>query len=49
MTKQVDLEQIKEGVRLILEGIGEDPERAGFAGNSTAGCRDVRRVDVGHA
>lgn len=26
----VDLEQIARGVRLILEGIGEDPERAGL-------------------
>jgi len=25
-----DLEKIKEGVRLILEGIGEDPERLGL-------------------
>src|SRR4026208_2568013 len=30
MTKQVDLEQIKQGVRLILEGIGEDLDRAGL-------------------
>jgi GTP cyclohydrolase I len=28
--KEVDLEKIAEGVRLILEGIGEDPERAGL-------------------
>jgi GTP cyclohydrolase I len=27
---EVDLEKIAEGVRLILEGIGEDPERAGL-------------------
>jgi GTP cyclohydrolase I len=26
----VDLKKIKEGVRLILEGIGEDPERPGL-------------------
>jgi GTP cyclohydrolase I len=25
-----DLEMIAEGVRLILEGIGEDPDRAGL-------------------
>src|ERR1043165_7719601 len=30
MTKPVDLEQIKQGVRMILEGIGEDLERAGL-------------------
>jgi len=30
MTKQVDLERIKQGVLLILEGIGEDLERAGL-------------------
>jgi GTP cyclohydrolase I len=28
--RQVDLELIARGVRLILEGIGEDPERAGL-------------------
>src|SRR3954452_14735851 len=28
--KPVDLQQIAQGVRLILEGIGEDPERAGL-------------------
>jgi len=28
--RAVDLERIAEGVRLILEGIGEDPERAGL-------------------
>jgi GTP cyclohydrolase I len=28
--KVVDLERIARGVRLILEGIGEDPERAGL-------------------
>jgi GTP cyclohydrolase I len=26
----MDIEKIKKGVRLILEGIGEDPERAGL-------------------
>ncbi|HZH89918.1 MAG TPA: GTP cyclohydrolase I FolE [Pyrinomonadaceae bacterium] len=29
-SKEVDLEKIAAGVRLILEGIGEDPERAGL-------------------
>ncbi len=29
-SKEVDLQKIGEGVRLILEGIGEDPERAGL-------------------
>ena len=33
----VDLDLIAQGVRMILEGIGEDPERAGLAGN-TAGA-----------
>lgn len=28
--KEVDLDLIAEGVRLILQGIGEDPERAGL-------------------
>ncbi len=28
--KEVDLRKIAEGVRLILEGIGEDPEREGL-------------------
>jgi GTP cyclohydrolase I len=28
--KKVDLKRIEEGVRLILEGIGEDPERPGI-------------------
>lgn len=28
--KSVDLELIAQGVRLILEGVGEDPERAGL-------------------
>jgi GTP cyclohydrolase I len=28
--KEVDLEKIAAGVRLVLEGIGEDPERAGL-------------------
>jgi GTP cyclohydrolase I len=29
-SNEVDLKKIAEGVRLILEGIGEDPERAGL-------------------
>jgi len=28
--REVDLELIAQGVRMILEGIGEDPERAGL-------------------
>ena len=28
--KKVDLEKIARGVRLILEGIGEDPDRDGL-------------------
>ena len=27
---QMDLEKIEQGVRMILEGIGEDPEREGL-------------------
>src|SRR5919107_831017 len=27
---EVDLEKIERGVRLILEGVGEDPDRAGL-------------------
>src|ERR1041385_3437022 len=30
--KSVDLDLIAQGVRMILEGIGEDPERAGLRG-----------------
>jgi len=29
-TKKVDLEKIAKGVRLMLEGMGEDPEREGL-------------------
>ena len=28
--KKMNLEQIEQGVRLILEGIGEDPNREGL-------------------
>ena len=28
----MDLEKIKQGAKLILEGIGEDPEREGLHG-----------------
>src|SRR5256884_3400901 len=28
--KRVDLEKIADGIRLVLEGIGEDPERDGL-------------------
>jgi GTP cyclohydrolase I len=31
MKKKVDLEKIAAGVRMMLEGIGEDPERDGLA------------------
>ena len=30
--RSVDLDLIAQGVRLILEGIGEDPQRAGLRG-----------------
>ena len=35
MSEKVDLEKIAAGVRLILEGIGEDPERAGIVETPT--------------
>ena len=35
MSDKVDLEKIAAGVRLILEGIGEDPERAGIVETPT--------------
>ena len=28
--KKVDLQKIADGIRLVLEGIGEDPERDGL-------------------
>ena len=34
----VDLDLIAQGVRLILEGLGEDPERAGTARDATTRC-----------
>jgi GTP cyclohydrolase I len=53
---EVDLKKIAEGVRLILEGIGEDPERAGLQrtpqrvaemyAELTAGMREDPRVHV---
>ena len=53
---EVDLKKIAEGVRLILEGIGEDPERAGLQrtpqrvaemyAELTAGMRQDPRVHV---
>jgi GTP cyclohydrolase I len=55
-SKEVDLEKIAEGVRLILEGIGEDPERAGLRrtpqrvaemyGELTAGMREDPHAHV---
>ena len=30
--RKMDMEKIAAGVRLILEGIGEDPDRPGLAG-----------------
>jgi GTP cyclohydrolase I len=32
METKVDIDLIAQGVRMILEGIGEDPERAGLRG-----------------
>ena len=54
--KEVDLKKIGAGVRLILEGIGEDPERAGLRrtpqrvaemyAELTAGMREDARAHV---
>jgi len=54
--KEVDLQKISQGVRLILEGIGEDPERAGLQrtpqrvaemyAELTAGMREDPNVHV---
>ncbi|HYP02381.1 MAG TPA: GTP cyclohydrolase I FolE [Pyrinomonadaceae bacterium] len=54
--KEVDLKKVAEGVRLILEGIGEDPERAGLRrtpqrvaemyAELTAGLREDPRAHV---
>lgn len=54
--REVDLEKIAHGVRLILEGIGEDPERPGLRrtpervaqmyGELTAGMREDPREHV---
>ena len=54
--KEVDLQKISRGVRLILEGIGEDPERAGLQrtpqrvaemyAELTAGMREDPNVHV---
>ena len=41
--KNMDMEKIKQGVRLILEGIGEDAAFGKAAGNAGAGRRHVRR------
>lgn len=37
----MDLEKIEAGVRMILEGIGEDPDREGLQKNSFACCAYV--------
>ena len=34
----IDQEKIKQGVRLLLEGIGEDPSREGLA-DTPPSCR----------
>ena len=54
--KEVDLKKVAAGVRLILEGIGEDPERAGLRrtpqrvaemyAELTAGMREDPRTHV---
>jgi len=54
--KEVDLQKISQGVRLILEGIGENPERAGLQrtpqrvaemyAELTAGMREDPNVHV---
>ncbi|MCA1555763.1 MAG: GTP cyclohydrolase I FolE, partial [Acidobacteria bacterium] len=55
-SNEVDLQKISKGVRLILEGIGEDPERAGLQrtpervaemyAELTAGMREDPNVHV---
>jgi GTP cyclohydrolase I len=47
MTKPVDLEQIKNGVRLILEGIGDDADRPGLQDTPQRVAGDVRRITSG--
>ena len=46
--KNMDLEKIKRGVALILEGIGEDAASAAAAGDAAARGGHVRRGAVGH-
>ena len=47
--REIDLEKIERGVRLILEGIGEDAEREGLQRYSASRRGNVCRVDRRHA
>ena len=38
----MDKKKIEEGVRLILEGIGEDIQREGLLVNAGSHCQNVR-------
>ena len=38
---KMDKEKIEQGVRLILEGIGEDINREGLLENSGSDCQNV--------
>ena len=47
----MDEEKIKQGIRLLLEGIGENVNREGTSGNSRQNCpyvqRNLRRTGKG--
>ena len=44
----VDQEKVREGVRLILEGIGEDVNREGLDGDTGPYCENVLRAGRRH-
>ena len=37
----MDKAKIEQGIRLMLEGMGEDPDREGLVGDAPAGGGDV--------
>lgn len=43
----MDAEKIKEGVRLLLEGMGEDPQREGLIETPERIAQDVRGAGLG--